>query len=233
FLEAPVDAMNSVTRRWIPASWGDLGIKGDMTPEARAKASAEMLDKFATLATVAILFLLLIAVMTVSAYFEDFVNELVRLRILMDVRKDVCARLLDQPIAFYDAAHRGDVVQRVMDDVHGFAGGLKLVFQSLPEGLFNLVFGILVLATLSGTLTLACLLGLILFLPLRRFTRRVRKQSAKRQRGSAKRVEVLLQIVSGIRTVKAFRAERRKVDEFHEADHEVYRLSLKVQRTKS
>src|SRR5205823_1676122 len=102
-----------------------------------------------------------------------------------------------------------------------------------PEGLFNLVFGILVLATLSGTLTLACLLGLILFLPLRRFTRRVRKQSAKRQRGSAKRVEVLLQIVSGIRTVKAFRAERRKVDEFHEADHEVYRLSLKVQRTKS
>ena len=79
---------------------------------------------FVVFVTVFLVFLLLMVVMSLSAFFEDYVNELVRLRILMDVRRDVCAKLLEQPMTFYDSAHRGDVVQRVLDDVHGFAAGL-------------------------------------------------------------------------------------------------------------
>lgn len=232
-LDAPVDAMNAVTGRWIPDSWAAEGAKGVMTDVQREEATARMRGKYATLVTVFLLFLLLIVAMTLSAYLEDYVAEMVRVRILMDVRKDLCAKLLDQPMPFYDGAHRGDVVQRVLDDVHGFAAGLKLAFQSVPEGAFSLLAGILLLVLVSVPLTVACLAGLLFFLPLRRLTKRIKKQAAKRQAGSARRVEVLLQIVSGIRTVKGFRAEERKVAEFHEADKDVTRLSLKVQRTKS
>jgi len=157
----------------------------------------------------------------------------VRLRILMDVRRTLCRRLLEQPMSFYDSSHRGDVVQRVLDDVHGFASGLKLVLGSLVEGGFNLIFGVVILYALSPALTGVCLVGMLFFLPLRRLTKKVKKQARKRQADTAKRVEVLLQTVSGIRTVKAFRSEERKVAEFHDADLEVYHQSLKVQRTKS
>src|SRR5262249_26261654 len=168
-----------------------------------------------------------------SAFFEDYVNEAVRLRILMDVRRDLCKRLLEQPMSFFDASRRGDVVQRVLDDVNGFASGLKLVFGSLVEGFFSLLTGIGVLAVISPELTAICVPGLLLFVPLRTLARKVQKQAKKRQSGSAKRVEVLLQAVSGIRTVKSQRSEERKLAEFRAADREVYKRSLKVQRTKS
>jgi subfamily B ATP-binding cassette protein MsbA len=107
------------------------------------------------------------------------------------------------------------------------------VFGTLVESLLNLLGGIVVLAMLSVELTVVCLLGLPLFVPLSRFARRVKRQARRRQAGSARRVEILLQIFSGIRTVKAFRNEERKVEEFRQADRDVYRQSRRVQRTKS
>lgn len=228
-----IDACNSMTVAWVPDSWLEKSFKGPLSEAEHAKGLKIQRDKFATLYTVLILFIGFLVVMSLAAYFEDFVNEMMRLRILMDVRRSLCAKLLHQPMTFFDGAHRGDVVQRVLDDVHGFAGGLKLVLGSLPEGVFNIVFGLVMLAALSGELTVICVIGLLAFIPLRRYTKKVRKQSQQRQSGSAHRVEVLLQIVSGIRTVKAFRSEDRKVAEFREADEEVYRRSIKVQRTKS
>ena len=230
---AVIDGMNAMTAPTVPDAWLEHVTKGKMTPEQRAEAQATQREKYATLASVAILFLAFLIVMSVTAFFEDYVNEIVRLRILMDVRRKLCAKLLHQPMTFYDRARRGDVVQRVMDDVGGFSSGLKLIYGSLPEGLLSLIFGVVVLAGLSLTMTAICLPGLLLFIPLRLFAKRVKKQAKKRQDGSAKRVEVLLQIVSGIRTVKAFRSEDRKVAEFAAADDEVYRRSVKVQRTKS
>lgn len=231
-LDATIDGLNATTRPWVSDAWMPAPKEG-ADPAAVEAERARLRDRYATVFSVGLLFVVFVLVMSVSAFLEDYVNEMVRQRILMDVRRDLCAKLLRQPMAFYDTSHRGDVVQRVLDDVHGFAAGLKLVFGSLVEGLFNLLFGIGVLAVLSPQLTAICVPGLLLFIPLRTFTRRVNRQAKKRQSGSARRVEVLLQIVSGIRTVKAFRSEDRKVAEFHEADREVYRRSLRVQRTKS
>ena len=232
-LNHTVDALNSVTGAWVPDSWVEASVKGPMPADERQAALAKQRDRFATLYSVLILFVGLLAVMTTAAFYEAYVNERVRLRILMDVRRDLCAKLLRQPVAFYDAAHRGDVVQRVLDDVYAFAIALKLFLQSLPEGILMLVAGIVILAALSFELTLVCSIGLLFYVPMRAFRKRVRKQAHKRQAGSARRVEVLLQIVSGIRTVKAFRAEDKKVAEFAAADETVYRQSLRVQRTKS
>ena len=232
-LDSVVDGVNGMTERWVPEAWLENVAKGPLSENAMQEARAKRLDQIATLFTVLLMFVAFILTMTVSTFLGDYVSEIVRLRILMDVRSDLCGRLLAQPMGFYDAAHRGDVVQRVMEDVFGFAASIKLMLQSLPEGVFSLISGIAILWALNGTLTAACLVGLVLFLPLRRFSSKVRKQARRRQSQSAKRVEVLLQMVSGIRTVKAFRAEALKVAEFRAADAEVYRQSLKVQRTKS
>jgi ABC-type multidrug transport system fused ATPase/permease subunit len=227
-----IDGINSMTGAWVSDDWIAGRVK-NVPLELRPAALAEQRDKFATLYTVLLLFFGFMVVMSLSAYYEDYVNERMRLRILMDVRRDLCSRLLQQPMAFYDAAHRGDVVQRILDDVYAFSIGLKLVLSTVIEGSLHIVMGIVILAALSVELTMVCLVGLLFFIPMRAFSKRVRKQARKRQAGSARRVEVLLQIVSGIRTVKAFRAEDKKISEFTEADREVYKSSLRVQRTKS
>jgi ABC-type multidrug transport system fused ATPase/permease subunit len=193
----------------------------------------DLRDRYATIWTVLSVFVLLIFTMTLAAYFEDYVNEMVRLRILMDVRLALCRKLLDQPMSFYDGVRRGDLVGRVLEDGGSVAVGLKLVLGTLVDGMLQLVTGVVMLLLLSAQLTLVCLATLPLFVPLRRLARRVKKQAKKRQSGSVQRVEVLLQIFSGMRTVKAFRTEERKAAEYREAEEEVYRQSLKVQKTKS
>jgi ABC-type multidrug transport system fused ATPase/permease subunit len=232
-VDSVIDAGNSVTKALVPDGWAAEAGRARST-EAEAAAAVEVRrDQYATLFTVLLFFLVFIALMSLSAYFEDFINERLRLKILMDVRLGLCRSLLNQPLAFHDAARRGDAIQRLIDDVSGFSSSIKLIFGTLVESLLNLLGGIVVLAMLSIHLTAVCLLGLPLFIPLQKFTRRVKRQARKRQAGSARRVEILLQMFSGIRTVKAFRNEERKAAEFHEADLEVYRQSLKVQRTKS
>src|SRR5262245_39405040 len=105
-LDDAVDAMNSVTKNWVPESWLEGVTKGRMSDEARAAAYERQRDRYATLFTVLFLFFVMIFVMTLSAFFEDYVNELVRQRMLMDVRKALTAKLLEQPVSFYDASHR-------------------------------------------------------------------------------------------------------------------------------
>jgi ABC-type multidrug transport system fused ATPase/permease subunit len=233
FVDGVVDSGNSLTRSWVPDAWLSGVMKGEASPTAVAAAQERRRDQYATLFTVLLLFLGFIAVMSLTAYFEDYVNEMLRLRILMDVRLGLCRALMNQPLAFHDASRRGDAVQRLLEDVGGFSSSIKLIFGTLVESVLNLIGGIAILAMLSLELTAACLLGLPLFYPLQRFARRVKRRARDRQAGSARRVEVLLQIFSGIRTVKAFRNEERKVAEFHDADREVYKQSLRVQRTKS
>jgi subfamily B ATP-binding cassette protein MsbA len=228
-----VDRLNGMTSAWVPNAWLEGAVRGAATHAEEAAARAKRRDQFATLWTVLLLFLAATGAVTVGAFLHEYVNEAVRLRILMDVRTGLTARLLDQPMAYYDAARRGDVVQRVLDDVHGFATGLKVLLGGLVEGVAYLAIGLVFLLLLSPGLVLVCLLGVPLFLPFRALTRKIRKRARKRQASSARRVETLLQVVTGIRTIKAFRSEARKVDEFRDADREVTRQSLKVQRTKS
>ena len=81
--------MNAVTAPSVPDAWLEHVTKGEMNAaQKEARAGAIQRDKYATLASVALLFLGFLLLMSVTAFFEDYVNEMVRLRILMDVRRD-------------------------------------------------------------------------------------------------------------------------------------------------
>jgi subfamily B ATP-binding cassette protein MsbA len=164
---------------------------------------------------------------------ESYVAAKVSLNIAMDVRKEVTKKLLDQPVGFYDRQKRGELVARSLGDVEGYYSWLNLLLNAVVKGAIQLVASSLVLIAISGQLTLLCLLGLPFLLPMRVLMRRTLKRSHRRAQEGSKRVESLLQIFSGIRTVKAFGSEAVRLKEFHQTDAEVTRVSLKVQRAKS
>ncbi|MFV1959752.1 MAG: ABC transporter ATP-binding protein, partial [Planctomycetota bacterium] len=233
FLERATDRANSITGHLVPDAWVEAAVPDDASPEDAAAARKLRLDQYATLLTVLFLFVLFILVMGVSSYGESYVAERVRLRILMDVREALCRKLLDQPVGFYDSKHRGDLVQRVLGDVEGYAKALRHLLDGVVRGLLHIVVTLIFLIGLSWQLTLVCMLGLPFFLPMRTLMRRTLKRAHRRQQQSAKRVEVLLQMFSGIRTVKAFGTEERRAREFRATDEEVTRRALKVQRARS
>jgi ABC-type multidrug transport system fused ATPase/permease subunit len=157
----------------------------------------------------------------------------VSLSIAMDVRREVTRKLLDQPVSFFDGQKRGELVARALGDVDSYHTWLQLLLNAVVKGLVQLVASGVLLVAISGQLALVCLLGIPFLLPMRTLTRRTLKRAHRRAQETSKRVESLLQIFGGIRTVKAFGAEARRLEEFGRADAEVTRASLKVQRAKS
>jgi len=224
---------NAATGKLIPEGWLDDVAPPDDTSEAAQAARAVRLDQYATLLSVLFVFLLFIAVMCVAAYAETYVATKVQLHILMDIREALCRKLLDQPVGFYDSRQRGELVQRVLGDVGGCAIALNLILNGLIRGLLHIFASLVFLLLLSWQLSLVCMLGLPFLLPMRSLMRRTLRRAHKRQQEGARLIEVLLQIFSGIRTVKAFGTEERRVREFRQRDEKVTQRSLKVQRAKS
>jgi ABC-type multidrug transport system fused ATPase/permease subunit len=229
-LESVVQACNGVTEHWVPESWIDE--EQSLTPEAQAEWRATQLDRYATLFTTVILFALVTLVMCLAAYGETYLAMVAQLRISMDVREKVCRTVMDQPVAFFDERHRGDIFQRTIGDTLGYSRGLSMIFGTL-RSIWQVGISFAVLIALSPKLTLITLIGIPFLLPMRKLSMRTLKRSHRRQQESVRLFERLLQLFSGVRTVKAFGSEGRRVKEFRATDEDVTYRSLKVQRAKS
>lgn len=227
-----IDRLNGLTSAWVPASALAGATRGLEGPAALA-AEARALDRYATLASVSMLFVAFIVVMCLAAYLESYVAAKVSQDIAADVRRAVTHKLLDQPVSFYDQQRRGELVARALGDVDAFYTWLHLLLNAVIKGVVQLAASAFFLVAISPQLSLICLAGLPFLLPMRTLTRRTLKRSHKRQQETTRRVESLLQIFAGIRVIKAFGTERESLAAFDRADREVARASLKVQRAKS
>jgi subfamily B ATP-binding cassette protein MsbA len=219
-LDGMIDSSNAVTRHMVPASWLDPNVPGD-------------LDRYATILTIFLAFILLIAILAATTYFSGLVATKVNLHVLMDVRQALCRSLLMQPIAFYDRQRRGEIFQRMLGDVEGYSVGLNLVLRDVVKGFVHIGITAVILVLISWKLSLICCVGIPFLIPIRNLTRRTLKRAHKRQAETARRTEYLLQIFSGIRTVKAFGTEERRIDEFREADEKVTERTMRLQKAKS
>jgi len=227
-----VTATNRLTAPLVPDAWLEDVARKAPTPEAAAAARAARRTEYAILLSILLLFVVLIATMAAGTYGETYLAARTQLRILMDVRQRLCARVLDQPIAFFDARQRGELVQRVLGDVGGYAAALDMLIATVRSGT-QLLASLIALVFLSPLLSLVLLVAIPFVAPIRTLSRRTLKRAHKRQAESGRLWQVLLQIFSGIRTVKAFRSEERRVKEFRAADEMVTARALKVQRSKS
>lgn len=214
------DKANEFTQHLVPESWIDPTFKGDK-------------DRYATLFTVFLMFVLAAAVLAFTSYAVGMVATRTSLRILMDVRESLCRSLLDQPVAFYDQGKRGEVIQRMLGDVEAYSAGVNLVLRDVSKGFLHVTITMAIMVAVSWKLALISCLGVPFLIPLRKMALKTLKRAHKRQQESAKRTELVMQILSGIRTVKAFNTEKRRVADFRRSDEKVTRRALKAQRTKS
>ena len=231
FIEGIVQSINTVTSTWVPESWLDEDVAS--LPEAeQAAARTEQLDKYATLLSTLLMFALITLLMCLATYGDTYLSQLVQLRVGMDVREEVCRKVLDQPLAFFDEGKRGDILQRALQDTMGYARGLAMILGTL-RSVQQVGSSFIVLVVLSPWLSLVTLLGLPFLLPMKKLSMKTLKRSHRRQKKATEMVETLHQNLSGVRTVKAFGSEARRVQEFRDSDEALTSSALKVQRTKS
>ncbi len=199
-----------------------------MSETERATLELQIQKKFSQIVMVAIM---VIFAMPLFQFSQDYIIEWVLGRIMVDMKRDVCAKLLALPLRFHQDRRRGDVLARTMQDVAGAHGALTLLFGEFVQQIVMVCVGLPILFYISWQLALVSLvLGPLLAGVISIFGRRIRDSAKLRQEKYADVTQRLLEILSGIKVIKAFRAESLEEKAFRRETRRLFARSMKVAR---
>jgi subfamily B ATP-binding cassette protein MsbA len=202
--------------------------RAPLTPEERAALEQQVHDSFVRIVIVA---LVVVFAMPLFMFTRDYLVEWVLGSIMVDMKRDVCSKLLALPLRFHQDRRRGDVLTRTMADVGGAHGALSLLFGELVQQIVMIGVGLPILFFISWRLALVSLvLGPLLIGVISIFGRRIRESARRRQEKVADVTQRLLEILSGIKVIKAFRAETLEDRAFRKETRRLFARSMQVAR---
>lgn len=149
------------------------------------------------------------------------ISRMLGVRMVADLRQDLADHLLKLDIRYHSGRRMGDLVSRMTADVAASLRLLSLVVEELVQDPFHILASFILAWVAAPEATL----GMFLFIPLLawpvvKLGPRVKRRSKRSQETLGDTTQSLLQMLSGIRVVKAFRMESRKSDEFRKANQE-------------
>jgi len=199
-----------------------------LTSEERVEIEQQIQYSFSRIVMVA---LVVVFAMPLFMFSQDYLVAWVLGSIMVDMKRDVCAKLLALPLRFHQDRRRGDVLTRIMQDVAGAHGALALVFGELIQQVLMICVGLPILFYISWRLALVSLLiGPLLIGIITIFGRRIRDSARRRQEKFADVTQRLLEILSGIKVIKAFRAESLEDRAFRRETRRLFSRSMQVAR---
>ena len=150
-------------------------------------------------------------------------------RSITDMRRAVQSHVGRLQVAFFDQTKTGVLLSRVMSDAEGIRNLVGTGLVELAGGLLTAVFALAILFYFSVKLTLIALGVLSLFgLVLLYAFKTLRPLFRERSKINADVSGRLTESFSGIRVVKAYRAERREALVFTEGVHRLFRNVAKT-----
>jgi subfamily B ATP-binding cassette protein MsbA len=145
-----------------------------------------------------------------------------------DLRNQVYAKVIRQPIGFFQHHQTGRLLSTVINDVervrNAFSEYLALGFRHI----FTLFFLLAVLFATSWKMTLGSvvLLPMVVW-PVRTLGKRIRRSTEKIQAGVGELSQILEETVSGNRVVKAFGMEDFEISKFRDAARRLLRENMR------
>jgi subfamily B ATP-binding cassette protein MsbA len=145
-------------------------------------------------------------------------------RSITEMRRAVQAHVGRLQVAFFDQTKTGVLLSRVMTDAEGIRNLVGTGLVELAGGMLTAIFALAILFYFSVKLTLIALAVLSLFgLVLLYAFKTLRPLFRERSKINAEVSGRLTESFSGVRVVKAYRAERREALVFTEGVHRLFR----------
>ena len=146
-----------------------------------------------------------------------------------DARIDVLAHMMKLSVGFIESHRRAELIQQVSYDTTALRDSLTAFASAVSSA--ARVLGLMVVAYLMDPfLALLGLAAMPLGLPVLVILGRKLEASARRQRKAAvKLVDLLVELMNGIRTIKAFNGEPREEAFHREACEEIYENTARTQ----
>jgi subfamily B ATP-binding cassette protein MsbA len=177
--------------------------------------------------------LMLVVLMPVIRLVRDYASEWVMTRVLVDMQRELAEKLLRLPLGSHQRETRGDAIARLTSDT-AIANRLQSqIFGDVLEDVGVVITAIVGAAWLSWQLALALVaIGPPVAIVLTIFGTRIRKASRRRQEQVSEVMQRLVQILSGMKVIKAFGAEETERKAFADEIMRYFRRALSVVRNR-
>ena len=179
--------------------------------------------------------LVLVAIMVAIRIFGEL-NFIVTSRIFLkatinitnDIRSTAYAKVQSHSMTLFAKRTPGDLIRRVMDDTGVVGEFINDISRWVIEMVVMFVVALAFLLFLNWRLALLVLIPVpFVAILLHSFNKFIRARFEREWRRSSKVSSILHDIIKGIRTVKAFGNEKREIDKFAAATHDLATMSSK------
>jgi ATP-binding cassette, subfamily B, bacterial len=191
-------------------------------------------DKFSIL-NFAVLAVIVIALFgAISSYFEKYLTTSVGQWVMHDLRRVVYSHIQRLSLAFHDRKRTGDLISRVTSDIDAVQSFISTVLLGILVNILTLLGMMLVMLYLNWAFTvIALLVAPALFFVVYHYTHRIKRASRAMRRQEGEVVNVLEEVLSSIRVVKAFAREDYEQKRFERESRESVELALEARNFKA
>ncbi len=174
--------------------------------------------------------LLVIAVFAIKGIFrvvQTYEMQYCAMRVLERLRNDLCDKILRLPYSFFEENRVGMLMSRIINDVSLLRNSVPEIVNLIKE--FFTVIGLIFVAFYRDPYlaTWAIVVLPLALYPIVYFGRKLRKLGRKNQEKIADISNILQEIFSGIKVVKAFATEKREGDGFKVQNRKLIDIALK------
>ncbi|MGA9887015.1 MAG: ABC transporter transmembrane domain-containing protein [Candidatus Acidiferrales bacterium] len=163
-----------------------------------------------------------------AEYFGATLIQYVGLAGITDLRNRVYARVVQQPVGFFQDNPVGRVMSAVISDIEQVRSAFSDYLADFFRQIFSLVIFVVVLLVVDWRMAIgaAVLVPLVVW-PVGKLTRRIRRSTEKSRSRLADLSQILQETISGNRVVKAFGMEGFEIRKFGEAARNLLRENMR------
>src|SRR6266446_4332855 len=191
-------------------------------------------DKFSILNFVVLAVLVIAIFGAVSSYFEKYLTTSVGQWVMHDLRRVLYSHIQRLSLSYHDQKRTGDLISRVTTDIDAVQNLISQVMLGMLVNVLTLVGMMLVMLYLNWAFTvIALMVAPGLFLVVYHYTHRIKRASRAMRQQEGEVVNVLEEVLSSIRVVKAFAREDYEQRRFERESRESVEKALQARNVKA
>lgn len=154
----------------------------------------------------------------VTIYYVQTISRFFAIRIVADLRGELARHFLALPVRFFGRQRMGELISKVTNDTQVMQRSFELASDNIVVDPLMIIGNVAILAWFvpEALWVLGAMVPLMV-IPLYRQGRQVSKRSTKSLQAMGESTEALNQILTGVRTVKAFQLEQAMLNSFAES----------------
>ena len=176
---------------------------------------------------------LLVGLRGFSRYLSAWAMASVSGRVVNDLRCDVLIKLQSLSMDYFNRSTMGDLLMRINGDTAALNQCLSVGFTDSVKEPFTMIGIIIALCAIDWKLTVySMVLTPLCLIPISSLGRRAREAAAIGTRATISQSSLLVEMLSGIRVVKALNLENEQTQRFRGFSKELVRSSVKSIRAR-